>query len=65
MLTASHANRPTLIPEVIHKTPLLVTHQPHTLIFHPGFLRRQPQPQNSRQYDRLEALIQRQRTDPF
>ena len=62
---ASHTDGPALIPEVIHKMPLLVPHQLHILIFHQGFPRRQLQPQKPLTVDRLEALLQMQRTDPF
>ena len=34
-------------------------------MFHQGFLRRHIQPQNFSQQNRIEALLQMQRTDPF
>ena len=56
---------PLLILEVIHKTPLLVPPQLHTLVFHQGFLRRQLPTQKPLTADRLDALLQMQRADSF
>ena len=50
---------------VIHKTPPLVPPQPHTLMFHQEFLKETTPTPKPLTADKLEALLQMQRTDQF
>ena len=65
MLTVTHTEGPALNTRNCRKGTLLILPLSYTLMIHLTFLQMQLKHPNPLQQDRLEALLQMQRTDPF